>query len=226
MDAVEVTDRVASLMNDTAKSVYTFAAVLPYLNTSLDVLQELFEQNNIPSTNETSALINVPANTSVISFGGSPALPTDLIEIQALWVSSEGLAEYTGPIRRVEFLPRYMEGVDYNSIDQWAWIDQEIRFFPANADLDIKLDYIKSIFVPIVLSTDLINILNVKSYLSFKTAAYCARYIGENPTRADQLDAEAELALDRSLGISTKGKQSIRTRRRPFMAAFKTRGMW
>src|SRR5665213_3868171 len=82
-------------MNDYKQSVYTNIAVLPFLNLSLDELQELFEQNNIPVTNATSAAITIPAGTDRIGFDTTPSLPSDLIEIQQLWESTTGLNQWT-----------------------------------------------------------------------------------------------------------------------------------
>ena len=49
-------------------------------------------------------------------------------------------------------------------------------------------------------------------------------FIGENETRAMVLDAQAERAMDRLLGINNKGRQQIMTRHRPFRASWKARG--
>ncbi len=61
--------------------------------------------------------------------------------------------------------------------------------------------------------------------MEYKTAAFCAMFMAENPQRATSLDSLAEGALTRSLGIPIKGMQSITTRRRPFRHSFKHRGV-
>ena len=224
----EIIDMVASLQNDTAQTEYTDAAVLPYLNMALDDLQETFELNNIPTTNKTSALINVTAGIDAIGFSTTPALPTGLIEIQQLWESPEGLNQWT-KITKNTFIPHYLE--DGTTISQfliWAWVDQQIKLIAANADIDIKLDYIQSIFsTPILIgqiATD-IPIINIKSYLGYKTAALCSMFIGENETRAMMLSGLADSALSKTLGIAIKGTQTIPIRRRPFRASFKRRNV-
>ena len=210
---------VASLQNDTAQSVYTDAACLPYLNIALDELQEYFELNNIPVTNDVSAVLNVLLGTSVISFTSSPALPSDLIEIQRLWESPEGENAYV-PMTRKEFIPHNLEtGTAINRFGVWAWVEQQIKLIAANVDIDLKLDYIKSIFAtPIAIGAVGVDlpIINCKTFLGYRTAALCAHFIGANKTRADELNGFATIALDRTLGIATKGRQSIQTRRRPF----------
>lgn len=222
----EIIDAVSALQNDTAQAVYTNAACLPYLNIALDDLQEIFELNNVPTTNETSGTIAVPANTSSIGFDTTPALPANLVEIQELFESPTGQDIWT-PITKKEFLTNTILGTTkLTTFGVWAWINQEIRFRSSSIPIDIKLDYIQSIFpTPISINAIDVNIpiRNVKTYLGFKTAALCSMFIGENETRAMVLDGLAGGALQRSLGISVKGRQSIVTRRRPFRAAFKRR---
>jgi hypothetical protein len=218
-------EMVASLQNDTARTVYTDAACLPYLNMALDELQELFEQNNIPVTNEVSSpVITIPIGTTTIGFtGGPPTLPATLIEIRQLWESVSGQNKWI-PVTQKEFLPHYLEGVPISQFQIWSWINQEIRLLPATIAIDLKLDYIKSIFAtPIAIGAVGTNlpITNCKSYLGFRTAALCAHFIGENETRAIELNKFADSALDRTLGIGTKGKQGIMIRRRPFRAGYK-----
>lgn len=219
-----IMEMVASLQNDTARTVYTDAAVLPYLNMALDELQELFEQSDIPCTQDVSAILQcVPATVAIGYTGGPPVLPSNLIEIKQVWESLRGQNQWI-PLTQKEFLPHYLEGVTISQYQIYAWNNQEIRLLPANINIDLKLDYTKSIFAtPIVIGgvgVD-IPIRNCKSYLGYKTAALCSMFIGENKDRAEVLDAQATDALFRTLGIGTKGKQGIVTRRRPFRAGYK-----
>ncbi len=221
---------VASLQNDTAQDLYTDVACLPYLNMALDELQEIFEQNNVPVTNETSAVITVTSTTSVTEIGFStvPALPSLLIEIQQLWESITGQNQWI-PMTRMEFMPHYLELAAIQQFIFWVWKGQKINLPPSTQTNDIKIDYVKSIFAtPIAIgdiNTDL-DVLNVKTYLGYKTASLCSMFIGENETRAAVLNGQAEEALSRVIGINTKGRQAITTRRRPFRAGYKRQGIW
>jgi hypothetical protein len=221
----QVIAMVASLQNDTAQTQYTDDACLPYLNIALDELQEIYEENNIPVTNEVSAIITVPLGINTIGFSTIPALPANLIEIQELWESQSGANNFT-PMDKLEFLPQYIVGETYSNFMFWSWINNEIRLPTGNQAIDLRLDYIKSIFsTPIAINlvnTDLgIRFKNIKTYLGYETAALCSMYIGENETRALSLHSKAVEALDRTLNIPTKGRQSINTRRRPFRSAYK-----
>lgn len=222
----EILDMTASLMNDTRQSMYTHKAMLPYFNMSLRALQEEFELNNIPVTDEVSSSLVVLAGVDTIAaIGTTPVYPFDLIEVREMWESQDGLNQWI-PMNRVAFLPHYLEdNVPVSQFSTWAWIDNEIRLVAANAIIDLKLNYIKSLF-PTITDTNFDNDLGVRfktifNYLGFKTAAYCSMFIGENPTRAQALNAEGNDSLVKSLGISIKGQQVLGVRRQPFMAGYK-----
>jgi len=221
----EISGMVAALMNDSAQTVYTNDKILPYLNMALDELQETFELNNIPVTNEESAVITVPAGTFIIGFGTNPKLPQNLVEIQRLWERPEGVIPWT-PMTRREFINRAQEDQSITQFLYWAWRDQEIRVVPATANNDLKMDYIQEIFdTPISIDDIDVNlpIINVKQFLGFQTAAFCAMFVAENEMRAQVLEGKAAAALNRELGIPIKGRQAITTRRQPFMGSYRRR---
>lgn len=224
--AGDVMDISAALLNDPDRTVYTYTAQLPYLKVAAQELQEHFQQNNISVTNETSTVIAVDAGTEEIGFEDSapaPNLPDDLVEIQRLWYSPRDTEQWL-PMSKREFLPHYLEAQSISALTYYTWNDQIIKFLPSTEDNDIKLDYIKTMFPTIVDENTQLDVINSKTFLEYRTAALCARFIGENPTRADQLDGFAVMGSDRTTSIGTKGKQSIPVRRRPFRANWKRRG--
>lgn len=224
----EIITAVAALMNDVSQTKYTNAACLPFFNLALDELQELFEQNEIPVTYETSAAIRIKAGKNSLGHDTNPSLPTDLIEIRQLWESGPGLEQWVPLVKR-DVLPHYLQ--NNTTISQfliWALEKGRIKVIAANADVDLKIDYIASMFnTPIVIKDINVNLpfTNVKTYLEYKTAALCAMFIAENETRALALDSLTGTALSRALGIPIKGMQSVVTRRKPFRAAYKRRNL-
>jgi len=229
LTAAQVMNRSASLMNDTAKTVYTYVAQLPYLNIAVDELQELFELNNIPVTNQTTAFIAVPAGVVQIepienAGPGIVTYPNDLVEIQGLYERLGGSTEPFIPMTQREFLPHSLDNLPTESLGYWIWEDQKIKFIGALLPREVKLDYIKKLFPDELNASSAIGIINARGFLYFRTAALCSQFIGENTTRATELNNFATLALDRITGIGIKGKQAIMTRRRPFMATYKSRG--
>jgi hypothetical protein len=229
-----ITTVATVLMNDYAQTQYTNTVCLPALNLALDELQEIYEQNGLPITNETSAAITIlssSANTKIITdigFDTVPALPSDLIEIQQLWESPTGLNQWTEMVKK-EFIPNYLkDGTQIAQFLIWAWEHGRIKLITANQNNDLKIDYTASMFnTPILIKDVNVNLpfVGVKTYLEYKTGAICAMFIAENESRAQALDSLAGTALTRALGIPIKGMQSIVTRRRPFRHSFKHRGV-
>lgn len=228
LTAAEVMDRSAALMNDPAKTDYTYVAQLPYLNMAIDELVESLEESNSSPTNNTSATIVVPVGMNRITpiedlTVGVPHYPIDLVEIQGVGERATGTQDPFLGLGRREFLQAFPPN---NSLLYWMWEDQIIKFNPNGAlgSRDIQLKYVRQAIQQASSDTSVIGTINARSYLSYKTAAFCAMFIGENETRAGVLEVQAEKALERITGINNKGRQQIMTRHRPFRASWKARG--
>lgn len=218
--AGQVMDAAAALLNDQAKQINTYVVQIPYLNLALQELQEFFELNNIPVTDHYSAIMVVPAGVTSIGFALTGlSLPHDLIEPSKLW---ESTTNSYSPISRVDYLPKYETAV--NGIGGYVWQGQEIRFLASNSITNIKMDYIRNLFSRVINDESIINIINAETFLAYRTASLCAEFIGENKTRADELNGFASLAIDRTIGIGTKGRQIMVTRRQPFRSNYKRGG--
>lgn len=224
LTAGDVVDKSAALLNDASKSIYTFTAQLPYLNLALQELQEEYELNEVPVTDTVSAVIQVDAGVDHIGFNNpaGPELPADLIEPQVLWERNRDINPFV-PMTKIDVLPRWMEGTEINQFIFYVWQTNQIKLLPSNQDNDIKMDYIRNLFVDVLQEDDLIRVINAASFLEYKTAGLCAEFIAENKTRANDLYGMAAMALNRATGISAKGRQSITTRRRPFRSSYKRR---
>lgn len=222
----EIITTVAGLMNDFSQSLYTNDSCLPFFNLALDELQEIFEQNDIPVTHNTSIAIRIPTGVDRLGFDTTPAFPSDLIEVSQLWESPSGLDQWI-PMTKREFLPHYFNNVPISFFRIWDLEHGRVRLIAANTPIDLKIDYIGSLFNTPILIKDIdvnLSFTNIKTYLEYKTAALCAMFIAENESRALALDSLTGSALSRALGIPIKGMQSVVTRRRPFRASFKRRG--
>lgn len=215
-------DFSASDMNDPNKEQYTFTVMLPYLKMALKELREYFELNNVPVTNERSAIITVPSGTTVISRTSDPALPEGLVSIQTLYTSQEGVENWV-EVKPRDFLPPNLTNVTYYSA--WAWMRNEIRLPLSIVDIDIKLDYIKQIFTDIEDEYSEIDVINADTFLHFRTAALVAEFVAEDTPRADKLNIAAGAGLDRVTGIETKARQAMPVRRRPFRSNYRLRGV-
>jgi hypothetical protein len=218
--AGEVMDRSASLLNDTAKTLFTYSSQLPYLSTALDELLETLEQNNIGITNYTKTGIVVTAGVTVLT---TSELPANLIEIQRIWERTNGTSEEFVPVTRQDFLPPLQ--VQTTSLVYWSWQNQEVRLLGATSDRELRIDYVGNVTTfKLADENDEIPIINAMSFLSYRNAALCAQFIGENKERSNDLNQMAIAAMDRMVGINVKGQQVLGTRRRPFMSSYKIRG--
>lgn len=226
LTAAEVMDRSAALMNDPAKTDYTYAAQLAYLNMAIDELVESLEESNASPTNQTSTTITVPIGSYQITPDESattPHYPTDLVEVQEVGERLSGTTEPFMMLHRREFIQTFPAT---NSLLFWVWEDQIIKFNPngATTEREIQLRYVRQAIVQATNELTVIGTINARSYLAYKTAALCAQFIGENESRAEILNGQAEAALERLTSISNKGRQQIVTRHRPFRASYKARG--
>lgn len=224
LTAAQVMAKAATLLNDTARTNYTYVAVLPYLQIALQELQEHFELNDVPTVQLTSAVIPIDIGYTEITYNAVfpfPALPNDFIEPSQLWERNRGTDPYT-PMTRKEYLPSQQGQNSQFSI--YTWSNQRITVPVCIVDRDIKIDYIKELFENLVDENSLINIVNARTFLEYRTAALCAEFIERNKTSADGLNVYAVLGSDRVTGITVKSKQNISTRRRPFRSAYKRRG--
>lgn len=221
----------AARLNDASQQIYTNAVCLPFLNIALNELEEIYQVNNIPVTDETSAIIEVdsaPQGILEIPFDADTAtgvpdfLPDDLLEIKVLWESPRDLNQWT-PMKRLDFLPEWQLGSQISSFIFYQWASNELKVLAANADNDLKMDYVRRIFTEIDDVDDNLAVQNSLSYLGNRVASLVAYDIEENQGRGDKLYADALNGLDRALTIPTKGRQRITTRRRPFRAGFKSR---
>lgn len=226
-----VMDISASLLNDTAKTVYTYVAQAPYLRLALQELREMYELNKIPVTSSTSTVIQLDAGVTNIIFNAAgtptnPKLPDDLVELTQVWERNKNIDPFI-PMTKKSFLPHNLEGVQCNQFIYYTWNGQSISMLPANIANDIKLDYVRQMFPDagaVIDNNTQINVTNAQTFLEYRTAGLCAEFIERNITSANALNAMAIMGIDRATGIAIKGKQNIMTRRRPFRASYKKRG--
>lgn len=221
--AGSVMDSAAALLNDVAKQKYTYAVQLPYLRIALKDLRELFELNNIPVTQKTSAVLTVGDGITSIGFATNPALPTDLVSIEKLWERESGIGNFV-PMTLVNLLPKWDSAETISAFRIYVWQNNFIKILPSSRDNDIQIDYIAQLFNTIIDENTNIGVVNGESFLHFRTAALCAKYIDEDTNRSNDLNGEAGGALERGTGIEVKSQQGIITRHKPFRAGYKRRG--
>ena len=214
----------AALLNDTAMTVYNFTNQLPYFRLAYNEMEELLELNNVPISNKSVANLTIGVGMTDIGGPTGPPLPLELIEIQQLFEKTSGSSEDFVPMSRVEFLPNI--SVPSSVLNYYTFNQQFVQFLSVGATSIrlIRINFVAANLPTIVDEKTNVPIFNGKTFLAYRTAALCANYIGENETRATYLNGEAQLAIDRFLGINTKSRQNMPVRRQPFRASWKRRG--
>ena len=186
LTAGEVMDRSAALLNDPAKTDYTYLAQLVYLNMAIDELVELLEESNVSPTNQTSAIITIPIGSyqiTPIESVTTPHYPSNLVEIQEVAERTAGTEDPFLPLGKREWMKTFPVS---NSLLFWCWEDQIIKFNPngASSEREIELKYVAQAISQAVSEISIIGTINARSFLSYKTAALCAQFIGEDASRA------------------------------------------
>lgn len=225
LTAGQVMDTVAALLNDNARAVYSYVVQVSYLNMALTELREFLILNDVPVVHTKSAVISVPANTSFIGYDGTlpvPSLPADMVEPIAVWQKGVGTSGYSSvPI--VKLLSEAYDGISTSDIIEVVWAAQALRFNAISGAIEVKLDYYASVVSPVADETSDIDLLTAQSFLQYRTAALVAEFVEENASRANQLNGQAQVSMDRILGIGVKTGQGLVTRRRPFRSGYKSR---
>jgi hypothetical protein len=224
--AGEVMDRSAVLMNDPNKTDYTHVVLLPFLRMAVDELQDNLVDNQDGVMSYDYAGIILPKGSNSIwqpSSLNTPVYPEHLVEIQEVAERTVGSDAAFVPLTKVEYPP---DRPATDMLEEWAWNSQIIKFNVrgCTTDRQIRLKYLVNGIISDLTPATSLGYLNAQSFLAYKTAAYAAMFIGENPQRAQVLDGKAEMALERVISINNKGRQQMMTRHRPFRAAFKMRG--
>lgn len=219
----DVFNGARALLNDQDAAVFTNTVLAEYFKISYEEIRQECEDNQLDITLKTSEPISIPQG--VLDIGGptGPALPIDLIEPLECWEIPAGTNDDYMQMRKLRFLPK--TGIKTAYLEVWQWADQYIHFLGANGDIQVKLDYISTSFPDTTNENAILKLTNVINYLKFRTAAYASMFIGENTERAQVLNDLSTKALDTLLSIKIKTDQRNTTRRRPFMAAYKRRGM-
>lgn len=219
----EVFTGVRALLNDQDNAVFTSTVQLEYFKLAYEEIRQACEDHNIPITNKTSDAITILQGVTDIGGPTGPPLPRDLVEVLECWeIPAETSNDYM-LMRRLQFLPKTSVLTSYLEVYQWA--EQYIHFLGANGNIQVKLDYIATGMPDVTDENSVIKLKNAINFLKYKTAALCSMFIEENETRASVLNDLSVQAYDTLMGILIKNSQGIQTRRRPFMANYKNRGL-
>jgi hypothetical protein len=215
--AAQAMHGAALLNNDPAHTDYTYDVIMPYLNMAIYELNEHLAEANAPATNQIEPPIMVFKGENHIN-----NLPYFLINIQEIGERPAKTNDVFRPLPRKEFAESYPPS---DSLLFWAQHGEQIVFNQkgASIDMEVQLKYIQVSVKPASTPDSVVGPVIATMFLMYKTGAFLAQFIGENQSRSSILNEQAELALERIIGIGNKSKQQTMTRHRPFRAGYKMR---
>lgn len=221
MFASEVMDQSASLLNDQAKATFTYTNMLPYLSMANDEAIIKLANNGVSPLKQTSAVATINVGTALFPLPADLLLPESLLESDYP-VTSPVL--YV-PMKECKDLP---EEAASSLLRFWAYRNLQLQIGPANSAgaltiRSVKLYYTR-VLTALTASGSVVEIAISKTFLSQRTASLSARYIGENDSRADELDViclgQNKDGENGSLGelvnLFTRNLQGVGVRRKGF----------
>jgi hypothetical protein len=196
------------LLNDPQGIMYPDTALLPLLSKAYRELQTRLSRSGLGVTKEVAE--RVPVNVGVSSLGDGSGLPLGLLYPIEIREGTRG-----APLKDFHIIEeRNWEPVfsPTTEIHCWAWREEEIKLSMATTDRDIYIKFMKGL-TPIVDVNSNIQILNSELFLEARTAAIAAALLGENYSRAQNLNADAEQWYDVLVGGLVKRGQRQPVRR-------------
>lgn len=197
------------LLNDPQGIIYSDTALLPLLSKAYRELQIRLSRAGMGPTREVSERLSIPTGTTAL--GDGSGLPPGLLYPIEIKEGTPGAPiEQFQTITETTWEPSRARGT---SLAVWAWREEEIKFVGATLDREILIRYMKGL-TPLTALTSPIYILNSELFLEARTAAIAAGVLGENYTRAEALNNDAEQWYDVLVGTLTKRGQRTPVRRR------------
>lgn len=208
--AGSVMDTVAALMNDSAKTLFTYTVQLPYLKMAQQELDQQLNLNECP-LNEISEY-----ESTVTSGVLNLSLPTSFF--LPLWLKERAT---TSTLESDYSLMTEVADVNKLSLDQtttlvyWDFRHNCINFIGATAAREVRMGYWRH-STAFVDDGSFVLQYGAANFLAYKTGALIARFIRKQTDLADNLELQAAQALDLILSVLVKNTQGVRVRRLPF----------
>lgn len=210
MLASTVMDMSASLLNDTARATYSYTIQLPYLRMAVRDLEGKLIVDGSPLFEEVSADINYVADATTITLPADFFLPIRMFEAERDNANDNNW--------------RLMQEVswDVNSepdtmvLTKWNFREGALNVLPSSVNREVRLHYIKSTFGTITDENSTTAVERALNTLGFKNAEYIARYVMNNPARADALKADGAEQEELFRNALIRNNQHKVVRRKPY----------
>lgn len=205
--ASDVMDQSAVILNDVAKTNYTYAAMLPLLQKANQELEQQLIIYGASPVRLASPAITVLANAVSLTLPVDFLLPLRLFE-------RLNSSEQWQPMEEKRWNPESYTPT--TSLTYWAFYNNLINFPGATVGREVLLEYQRRLLV-ISTSGSTEDFYLTLSFLAARTAELCARYIGMNTTVADGIrDNDVFKAEDALFRVLVLNGQGVGARRRKF----------
>lgn len=196
------------LLNDPQGIMYPDTALLPLLSKAYRELQTRLSRSGMGVTKEIAE--RVPVNAGVSYIGDGSGLPLGLLYPIEIREGARGAA--ISDFHLIDESNWETTSPATSEIRMWAWREEEIKLSPATTDRDLYIKFMKGL-TPITDVNSNITILNSELFLEARTAAIASALLGENYSRAQNLNQDAEMWYDVLIGGLVKRGQRQPVRR-------------
>lgn len=210
MTAGEVMDRAAALLNDRAKSLYTYTAQIPILKNTLVEFESECYNLGLPKVYKWSGNLSVTALATVLA---SP--PADLqIPVLLFEKDPSQTDDYYVPMNGPAPLsPRAQDTI----LGDWDWIEDAVSFVGATVARSVKMYYQKTIAMIVdenstIFSSDVGSL----ELIALWQARNCAIVLGGSEKRANSLEVMRQPLFNNYIGPKLGIQQSHPVRRIPY----------
>lgn len=208
--ASDVMDDAANIyLNDTAKAIYTYAALLPMVSRANRELEKLLVIHGAPQQRMQSSAISVAANSLTLT------LPSDFLVPIRLFERNQGgaVGDWAPMFERIWTPENY---VPTSSNTYWNFNNNNINFPGATVNKEVLLEYERVLAVISGQNSPEDSII-IRDYLGARVAEQAARYIGMNSNFADEImQRDVAKAEDDLLRIIVLNQQAVGQRRTKF----------
>ena len=211
--ASEVLTDASSHLNDQSQQVFTTTVMLPFLRIALRDLQGHFLANDIPILHEETTQQTIAAGGVALT---TP--PTDIVVPISMKERTVGdtLPENWIDMTEKAWVP---DETQTDLLRWWVWKEEAIALLGATSARSVKLKYWK-LLAEIASEASGISMEHAQNYLGYRTAELVADRIGENPTRAQSIGLDRQIAEQQLIDLLVKKNQSMPIKRMRYGAKF------
>lgn len=202
----EILADAAALLNDFSRSLWVDEVLFPYYKKAHKEIILAYENNGSPILNEVSAIVTVLAGSITI---------TSITDIRTPITLSERAPNTDDLFVSMSEATWEPETKQTSELRFWTWRESTIKLVGATVDREVKLNYIKTVDVPISVNSTVV-IPEAELFLAARTAALAAALGGGNFERASALASDAEDIKFGLLNNQAQGLQGTPIRKKGY----------